>query len=58
MGEHEAGVRAVLRAVFAREIGRFEEDHLSVEPDSKWPLLTVARLKEAQVGSVDPDLSY
>ncbi|MEW5303691.1 MAG: hypothetical protein WDW36_006360 [Sanguina aurantia] len=47
-GSDEAGVRAVLRGVLAREVGRFEEDHLSVEPDAKWPLLTVARLKEAQ----------
>lgn len=27
-----------------------QEDHLAADPDAKWPLLTLARLKEAQVG--------
>ena len=36
--------------VLAREVDRLEQDHLAALPDSKWPLLTVARLKEAQVG--------
>lgn len=31
---------------------RLEQDHLAAQPDSKWPLLTVARLKEAQVSHV------
>ncbi len=35
--------------VLAREVARLENDHLAAEPDAKWPLLTLARLKEAQV---------
>lgn len=34
--------------VLAREMGRLQEDHLAAEPDARWPLLTLARLKEAQ----------
>jgi geranylgeranyl transferase type-2 subunit alpha len=44
----EAGAAAVLRSVLAREVRRFEEDHVAAVPDAKWPLLTLARLKEAQ----------
>lgn len=29
-------------------MARFESDHLAAEPDARWPLLMVARLKEAQ----------
>lgn len=35
--------------VLAREVGRMREDHLAEEPDARWPLLTLARLLEAQV---------
>ena len=35
--------------ILQREVGRLQEDHLAALPDAKWPLLTVARLKEAQV---------
>ena len=35
--------------VLERELSRLEDDHLAALPDAKWPLLTVARLKEAQV---------
>jgi geranylgeranyl transferase type-2 subunit alpha len=34
--------------VLSREVERLEVDHLSADPDAKWPLLTLARLKEAQ----------
>jgi hypothetical protein len=34
--------------VLQREVARFEADHLEAEPDARWPLLMVARLKEAQ----------
>jgi geranylgeranyl transferase type-2 subunit alpha len=53
--EEEAG--AVLRNVLQREVQRFEEDHIRAVPDAKWPLLTVARLKEAQarLGLCDGD---
>lgn len=34
--------------MLAREVSRFAE-HLSLDPDAKWPLLMTARLKEAQV---------
>jgi hypothetical protein len=34
--------------VLQREVARFEGDHLAAEPDARWPLLMVARLKEAQ----------
>lgn len=40
--------RRVLEVVLAREVARLEADHLAAEPDAKWPLLTLARLKEAQ----------
>lgn len=46
--ERGAEARAVLRDVLAREVARFECDHLSSDPDAKWPLLMLARLKEAQ----------
>jgi len=36
------------RQVLAREVGRMREDHLAAEPNAKWPLLTLARLQEAQ----------
>ncbi|KAG1679956.1 hypothetical protein FOA52_007020 [Chlamydomonas sp. UWO 241] len=49
IGTPEEGAQAeVLSAVLAREVQRLEDDHLSAAPDAKWPLLTVARLKEAQ----------
>lgn len=38
----------VLGEVLAREVSLFSE-HLSLDPDAKWPLLMTARLKEAQV---------
>mmetsp|Transcript_37806 Transcript_37806/g.84312 ORF Transcript_37806/g.84312 Transcript_37806/m.84312 type:complete len:375 (+) Transcript_37806:69-1193(+) len=41
-------VGALLSNVLAREVERLEQDHLAAVPDAKWPLLTVARLKEAQ----------
>lgn len=44
----EPQARDILQAVLCREVARLQEDHLSAEPDAKWPLLTVARLKEAQ----------
>jgi geranylgeranyl transferase type-2 subunit alpha len=44
----EADAAAVLRSVLAREVQRFQEDHVAAVPDAKWPLLTLARLKEAQ----------
>eukprot|EP00798_Chlamydomonas_sp_ICE-L_P016048 gene16048-22184_t len=44
----EEDARVALQAVLEREISRLQEDHLQDCPDSKWPLLTVARLKEAQ----------
>jgi hypothetical protein len=47
-GEREAA-RAVVAAVLEREAGRLQADHLAAEPDAKWPLLTLARLREAQV---------
>jgi geranylgeranyl transferase type-2 subunit alpha len=34
--------------VLQREVARFESDHLAAEPDARWPLLMVARIKEAQ----------
>jgi geranylgeranyl transferase type-2 subunit alpha len=34
--------------VLQREVGRFEADHLASDPDARWPLLMVARLREAQ----------
>lgn len=34
--------------VLAREVSRFSEA-LAQDPDAKWPLLTTARLKEAQL---------
>jgi geranylgeranyl transferase type-2 subunit alpha len=46
--QEEEAAGAVLRNVLQREVQRFEEDHISAVPDAKWPLLTVARLKEAQ----------
>lgn len=42
-------LRSSYGQVLAREAGRLECDHLSADPDAKWPLLTLARLKEAQV---------
>lgn len=47
--ESEAA-RGVVAAVLARESSRLLEAHLAEEPDAKWPLLTLARLREAQVG--------
>lgn len=46
-----------LLQVLHREVARFTDDHLSADPDAKWPLLTVARLKEAQarLGLCDGD---
>lgn len=35
------------------QVGRLQDDHLAAVPDAKWPLLTVARLKEAQVSERD-----
>ncbi|KXZ54759.1 hypothetical protein GPECTOR_4g829 [Gonium pectorale] len=45
--EREAS-RALVAAVLEREAGRLLADHLAAEPDAKWPLLTLARLREAQ----------
>lgn len=30
------------------QVSRLREDHLAADPEAKWPLLTVARLREAQ----------
>mmetsp|Transcript_19954 Transcript_19954/g.55579 ORF Transcript_19954/g.55579 Transcript_19954/m.55579 type:complete len:385 (-) Transcript_19954:202-1356(-) len=46
--EAEAQARAILEAVLARETQRLRVDHLAADPDAKWPLLTLARLREAQ----------
>ena len=37
-----------LHAVYEREIERMKEDHLSAEPDAKWPLITLAVLTEGK----------
>jgi geranylgeranyl transferase type-2 subunit alpha len=49
----------LLLQVLTREIGRFTADHLSLDPESKWPLLMVARLKEAQarLGLCEPGVA-
>ena len=44
----EADARAEAADRLARERARLEEEHLADDPDARWPLLTVARLKEAQ----------
>jgi len=44
----EADARAGAADRLARERARLEEEHLEDDPDARWPLLTVARLKEAQ----------
>ncbi|GLC34312.1 hypothetical protein PLESTB_000743300 [Pleodorina starrii] len=41
-------VRGRVAAVLEREACRLLEDHLAADPDAKWPLLTLARLREAQ----------
>ncbi|GFR50411.1 hypothetical protein Agub_g12628, partial [Astrephomene gubernaculifera] len=40
--------RAIVAAVLDREARRLQEEHLAAEPDARWPLLTLARLREAQ----------
>lgn len=47
-GEEDVAARAQVAAVLEREVARLQEDHLAADPDAKWPLLTLARLKEAQ----------
>lgn len=45
----EYGQTGVAVQVLAREVDRLRTDHLSADPDARWPLLTLARLREAQV---------
>ncbi|KAI8473190.1 MAG: hypothetical protein J3K34DRAFT_519200 [Monoraphidium minutum] len=47
-GAREEEEALVLGEVLQREVARFEGDHLAAEPDARWPLLMVARIKEAQ----------
>ncbi|KAF5830299.1 hypothetical protein DUNSADRAFT_14773 [Dunaliella salina] len=46
--EAEVQARTILEAVLARETQRMRVDHLAADPNAKWPLLTLARLREAQ----------
>ncbi|KAL6744889.1 hypothetical protein V8C86DRAFT_2447025, partial [Haematococcus lacustris] len=59
--EEVEGARAAVEAVLCREVERMEVDHVAADPDAKWPLLTLARLKEAQsrlglCGGRDPEV--
>ncbi|KAG2496268.1 hypothetical protein HYH03_005501 [Edaphochlamys debaryana] len=47
-GDAQAEARLLVGAVLEREAARMRSDHLAADPDAKWPLLTLARLREAQ----------
>lgn len=53
--EKEAGSLEDLRRVLVREISRMQQEHLDTTTESKWPLLALARLKEAKIHTLGED---